>query len=316
MLKDIEQKIMDIFINVYELKSTNCINENFPNNNIIFDETHIPQKLINKFFIKTKDFIPYILEMALLYALMFNLNDVINKYKELGKSINNIDSLDDKIKRDIVTLSIKYLLNKNNLNSKNIDTIKISNIELFNCIEGFTYIKTINQIYRNIINDLSREMHIDINTNFFERVLLSNEYDENIIKVSKGVLVNENELKHFKLYMTRILLYDAYIFELHCKNVAIKNTTSNIFPPGILPSGVPEELLDLISSTPITKYIKKCINNDKYTLPNDTFLREYIVDKYKGSNNMDKSSLIKEAEANHKNELKKIYPLYILDKLN
>ena len=51
MLNETEIKILNIFIEIYELKITNSVNNYNPYMNIVFDSEHIPNSLINNSFI-------------------------------------------------------------------------------------------------------------------------------------------------------------------------------------------------------------------------------------------------------------------------
>lgn len=308
MLNNIESNILQLFKNSYELKSTNYISDNMPNFNIIFDEEHIPLKIVDHFLEKNKDNISYILEYALTYSLIFNINTITELYNNV--SINNLNSLDYNIKFEIVKYAIKYLISKknNNLNKANISKIKEDNIQLFSKINNFNLIITINKKYREIINNL---LKIESNQiKLIENVLLSNNLDQDIINSSNGIISSDNDLKHFKLYMTRIFLYDVYVFELHLKKDAMKSIPSNM-----IPSFLPDFILDEIASTPIVEYIKECNNKNQYILPTNEFLRHHMIGKYFAYQQKQKLEMIEEAEKNHRDVLKKVYPLYELDKL-
>ena len=308
MLNNIESTLLETFINTYELKSTNFTNENLPNFNITFDAEHIPEKIVNKFLEKNKNNISYILEYALIYSLMFNIDTVTNLYNNID--INNLNNLPYDIKFKIVKYAIKYLISKknNNIINENIPKIKEENIKLFSKITNFNFVITINKKYRQIINDLLKKESNQIN--LIEKVLLSNNLDQDIINISKGIISNDTDLKHFKLYMTRIFLYDVYVFELHLKKDAMKS-----IPPNMIPNFLPEDILDEIASTPIVEYIKECKNKNQYKLPTNEFLRHHMIGKYFAYQKKQNLEMIEEAEKNHKDVLKKVYPLYELDKL-
>ena len=308
MLNNIESTLLETFINTYELKSTNFTNENLPNFNITFDAEHIPEKIVNKFLEKNKNNISYILEYALIYSLMFNIDTITNLYNNID--INNLNNLPYDIKFKIVKYAIKYLISKknNNIINENIPKIKEENIKLFSKITNFNFVITINKKYRQIINDLLKKESNQIN--LIEKVLLSNNLDQDIINISKGIISNDTDLKHFKLYMTRIFLYDVYVFELHLKKDAIKS-----IPPNMIPNFLPEDILDEIASTPIVEYIKECKNKNQYKLPTNEFLRHHMIGKYFAYQKKQNLEMIEEAEKNHKDVLKKVYPLYELDKL-
>ena len=308
MLNNIESTLLETFINTYELKSTNFTNENLPNFNITFDAEHIPEKIVNKFLEKNKNNISYILEYALIYSLMFNIDTVTNLYNNID--INNLNNLPYDIKFKIVKYAIKYLISKknNNIINENIPKINEKNIKLFSKITNFNFVITINKKYRQIINDLLKKESNQIN--LIEKVLLSNNLDQDIINISKGIISIDTDLKHFKLYMTRIFLYDVYVFELHLKKDAIKS-----IPPNMIPNFLPEDILDEIASTPIVEYIKECKNKNQYKLPTNEFLRHHMIGKYFAYQKKQNLEMIEEAEKNHKDVLKKVYPLYELDKL-
>lgn len=308
MLNNVESNILEIFKNIYELKSTNFISENMPNFNIIFDNEHIPEKLVEKFLEKINENLSYILEYALTYSLIFKLDNIVDIYK--NSNINDLDQLSFESKFEIVKCAIKYLMSKknNNLNKYNISKIKEDNIELFNKINNFNFIITLNKKYRDIINELLKKESNQIK--LIENVLLNNSLDQDIINISNGIISSDNDLKHFKLYMTRIFLYDVYVFELHLKKDAMKNIPSNM-----IPSFLPDFILDEIASTPIVDYIKECNNKNQYKLPTNEFLRHHMIGKYFAYQKKDKTEMILDAEKNHKEILKKVYPLYELDKL-
>ena len=110
--------------------------------------------------------------------------------------------------------------------------------------------------------------------------------------------------------MIRIILCDVYIYEADMKKKAIKQMPSNMFPPGI-----PLELLEISSSTPILEHIKWCTKNNKYFLPKSEFLKKQIIEKYLAYNETDNTKLINDIEKDHRHILKKVNPLYEFDKL-
>lgn len=308
MLNNVESNILEIFKNIYELKSTNFINENMPNFNIIFDNEHIPEKLVEKFLEKINKNLSYILEYALTYSLIFKLDNIVDIYKK--SNINELNQLSYESKFEIIKCAIKYLISKknDNLNKNNISKIKEDNIELFNKINNFNFIITLNKKYRDIINELLKKESNQIK--LIENVLLNNNFDQDIINISNGIISSESDLKHFKLYITRIFLYDVYVFELYLKKDAMKNIPSNM-----IPSFLPDSLLDEIASTPIVEYIKECNNKNQYKLPTNEFLRHHMIGKYFAYQKKEKTEMILDAEKNHKEILKKVYPLYELDKI-
>ena len=97
--------------------------------------------------------------------------------------------------------------------------------------------------------------------------------------------------------MTRIFLYDVYVFELHLKKDAMKS-----IPPNMIPNFLPEDILDEIASTPIVEYIKECKNKNQYKLPTNEFLRHHMIGKYFAYQKKQNLEMIEEAEK-HTDEL-------------
>ena len=303
MLNYIESNILNIFYNIYELKMTNCINDKMPNMNIIFDEEHIPNMIIDKFLINIKDYIPNILEYALIHALLYSNKNIINKFKDLKKNINNINTLNYETKRNIIYCSIKYLLTKkrNYIDEKEIEVLKNKHIELFSNINNLYDIKTINKFIRVIIEDLL-DIYSDDDTDLIENILLSNKYDNEIRFLSKGFIENNNDIKIFKIYLLRIFFYDLYIIENYSKKEIIDNLPNNLDENSII--------------VPSLKFIEGCIKNNYYSLPKDIQLRKYMISRFILGYFIDKKEILEYSEKKEEKKLKKIYPLYKLDKLD
>lgn len=302
MLNETEIKILNIFIEIYELKITNSVNNYNPYMNIVFDSEHIPNSLINNFFKRTNNYLSNILEYALTYSLIYNIKPAIDFFKKENNNINNINLLNEETKRNILNCCIKFIINKkyNRINKQDIEKIKEENLILFNNINGYCQYKTINKVCRDIINTLCKELNANINSELIEKIILTNEYDSMIIK-NNNIINDENKLKLCKLYLTRILIYEAFIVEVNGIKHAI-DLHKELFPKGA------------IATTQLLEYIKYCIEKKDFNLTKNTPYFKEIIKNYIFYHSVNNYELFEYAEKNYKNVLKKIYPLYFLDK--
>jgi len=310
----IDNEILKIFINVYELKTSNSINETIPNLNISLNKENIPNKMVNIFFSKAKDYIPYILENALIYAILYDIPQIIDNYDTLKNNINLISLLDDELKYNILVYSIKFILDKKNnkINNKDIFSIKETYNKMFIYIENNYKIDSLFNLYRNIIFDVFNKLKLDFNEKTLEKILLSNKYDQILKKVSNDFIENENDLIFFKKFFIRILLYDAYLFEYYINNKVLEDMTND----ENFPIKLSKDTLKSILSTPILDYINECIKNNSYSLPKNIKLRTEILRNFFHTNLHDKYKLIELVEKENVLVLKKLNPLYKVDKYN
>lgn len=313
MLNITEKFILETFIKVYEMNINNFIDYNKDDLNIIFDETHIPNKLIDLFFEKINEYLSNILYYSTLYAIGFSdkadYSNFINYIEYYKQNINNIDKIDINFKRVCLYNSIQYILYKKN---KKLDLIKEAKaIEeyktQFEYIQNIQITYTIKDLSKRIIFMLLQQYDptdlIDIIYNFITTDL----FDDEIVIFSQGFINNKEEITYLKKYIIRLILQDAFMIELNSKEKAL-NKLNGILNENIL------EMIDNTTITPCLMHIYNCINTKRFKLPNDKERCKPIIERflYCLFNEDEEKVLTKETERTKKKELQKINPLYRL----
>lgn len=310
MLSYYDKEIFHNFLETYELKSTNNIDENIPNMNIIFSHESLPEKLINIFFKKSNYYISYILENALVFSLMFKKDNLINKIKTYKYNINDINSLDYSTKYTILTFCIKYILKKknNDFNNTEIEIIKTRNRELFDYINYNYKIETINEVYRNLIVDIIITTSQD-EIKVLEKIITTKELDNYLILLSKGIINNNEDIKLFKYIFIKLLFYDIYSYEKHLINISLNKILND------LNISIPANVFSDNITTEILEYIINSINKNSYVLPRDLLLRHKLLDRFFSAMLTEKTKMIEELSEKDIKNIRKLYPLYKLDKV-
>ena len=265
MLNLTEKYILNLFMDVYEMNLKNQIIRSDKNLNIIFDESHIPNKIIDIFFSKVNEQFSFILYLSIMYAIgcseaaeRMKFLNYIEYYKE---NINNPNNLDIEFKRICIYNAIKYLIEKKNN--------KISLMKEETCF------KTFNMLYKhitpkgiiyslrdieNMVLDKLFEIHRNSNMeNFILDIISSNKYDNDIFNLSLGYIKDNNDLNFFKQYLIRMIILDAYV--LHTNAVREKEKELLIIP-----------FLNNHNScvmTPELMHINSCLENKKFQMPSN-----------------------------------------------
>lgn len=302
MLNSSEKNILDTFIKIYEMNTINFIDDKKEDLNIIFDENHIPNKLVNLFFKQLSNNLSNILYLSIIYSFRYSemtehtkiTQYIINK----EKSINNIDELDEEFKRISLYNTIKYILKKRN---NNIDLIKeeflkeTCNIN-FDYIDNLEIVYTINELQRNIIFKLlSKYEPIEVEKFIYE-VITTEDFDNDIISLSLNIVNNKSDIIYFKTVLVRTMLQAAYILDYYACEEKIKELKN-----------IPNSNVHCM--TPIIIYVINCMDKGKYTLPKEKELSLSIINRYLYSIH---KKIDKEKIEEKKKELIKINPLFFL----
>lgn len=312
MLISVEKIILDIFIKVYQQNINNYINYKKENLNIILDNIHIPDKLINIFFKKTKNYLNIILETSILYSIGYETKDnclkylnYIDYYKE---EINNIENLDNEFKRLTLYYLIKFLLHKNN---KNIDIYKYdifrnNNKEMLIYINNNIKIYTINDLEKIIIYKILCKYDLEDIEKTILDLTTTNKYDEDIKLLSDNIYTNKNDILYFKNYIIKKMIFDTYIIE-NTINKEIDDTLKENLNDSIFYDFIKENNI-----TPIDKYIDYCITNNIFILPKDKKIIETLINRYSYCFFYPDKEQEYIENTKNKKELKKINPYYRL----
>lgn len=308
MLNFIENSILDAFINVYEMNLKNQIINNATNLNIIFDEEHIPNKLIDIFFNKYSKFLPHILHYSCLYSFGFSETaermKYVNYIEYYKNDINDLEKVDISFKRMCLLNAIKYILNKKN---KNLSLLKEDEClreynSYFQYINNFEIIYSLKEIERITLFKLFEKYKHSDKIKFILELIETSKYDEDIFNFNKKFIVDMNSVKFFKKYLLRMILVDAYI--IHSNAVKEKQDELNSIPffnsknVGVM--------------TPELFFINDCITNKNFILPSEGFQRTNIIKAFLmclNDNEYRKENLEK-VEKDKKKELSLIDPFY------
>lgn len=308
MLNFIENSILDVFINVYEMNLKNQIINNATNLNIIFDEEHIPNKLIDIFFNKYSKFLPHILHYSCLYSFGFSETaermKYVNYIEYYKNDINDLEKVDISFKRMCLLNAIKYILNKKNNNVsllKEDECLREYN-SYFQYINNFEIIYSLKEIERITLFKLFEKYKHSDKIKFILELIETSKYDEDIFNFNKKFIVDMNSVKFFKKYLLRMILVDAYI--IHSNAVKEKQDEFNSIPffnsknVGVM--------------TPELFFINDCITNKNFILPSEGFQRTNIIKPFLmclNDNEYRKENLEK-VEKDKKKELSLIDPFY------
>ena len=308
MLNFIENSILDAFINVYEMNLKNQIIDNATNLNIIFDEEHIPNKLIDIFFNKYSKFLPHILHYSCLYSFGFSETaermKYVNYIEYYKNDINDLEKVDISFKRMCLLNAIKYILNKKNNNVsllKEDECLREYN-SYFQYINNFEIIYSLKEIERITLFKLFEKYNPLDKIKFILELIETSKYDEDIFNFNKKFIVDMNSVKFFKKYLLRMILVDAYI--IHSNAVKEKQDEFNSIPffnsknVGVM--------------TPELFFINDCITNKNFILPSEGFQRTNIIKPFLmclNDNEYRKENLEK-VEKDKKKELSLIDPFY------
>lgn len=308
MLNFIENSILDAFINVYEMNLKKQIINNATNLNIIFDEEHIPNKLIDIFFNKYSKFLPHTLHYSCLYSFGFSETaermKYINYIEYYKNDINNLEKVDISFKRMCLLNAIKYILNKKNNNVsllKEDECLREYN-SYFQYINNFEIIYTLKEIERITLFKLFEKYNPLDKIKFVLELIETDKYDEDIFNFNKNFIDDISKVKFFKKYLLRMILVDAFI--IHSNAVKEKQAEFNSIPffnsknVGVM--------------TPELLFINNCIANKEFILPSENFQKVNIIKPFLiclDDGNYRKENLEK-VEKDKKKELSLIDPFY------
>ena len=169
-----------------------------------------------------------------------------------------------------------------------------------NCIRSNSIFRI--RLYKEIIINLSKYTQKIIDNKLLEDLILSNKYDDNLIEVSNNILKNKQDIKFFKLTLVRMILSSTFIIELSLMQEFLSKH-QNLSESGLV-------------TTPELIFINYCIENNDFCLPTDENILENMLNLFIVYNKTNNNDKIAYAEKNYPHELKKIYPLYMFDKLN
>ena len=305
MLNFIENSILDAFINVYEMNLKNQIINNATNLNIIFDEEHIPNKLIDIFFNKYCKFLPHILHYSCLYSFGFSETaermKYVNYIEYYKNDINDLEKVDISFKRMCLLNAIKYILNKKNDNVsllKEDECLREYN-SYFQYINNFEIIYSLKEIERITLFKLFKKYNPLDKIKFILELIETSKYDEDIFNFNKKFILDMNSVKFFKKYLLRMILVDAYI--IHSNAVKEKQDEFNSIPFF--------NSKNVGVKTPELFFINDCITNKNFILPSERFQRANIIKPFLmclNDNEYRKENL----EKDKKKELSLIDPFY------
>lgn len=302
MLNSSEKNILDTFIKIYEMNTINFIDDKKEDLNIVFDENHIPNKLVNLFFKKLLNNLSNILYLSTIYSFGYSEKAEhvkLIKYIEYKKeNINNINEIDEEFKRVFLYNTIKYILKKRN---NNVDLIKedfVSEIYKINIehVDNLEIVYTINELQRAIIFKLLSKYTPIEAEKFIYEVITTEDFDNDIISLSLNTLNNKNDITYFKTLLIRTMLQVSYILDYYACEEKIKELNN-----------IPNTNVHCM--TPIIMYVINCMNKGKYTLPKEKELSLSIINRYLYSihNKIDEEKIEEK-----KKELTKINPLFFL----
>lgn len=280
-----EKIILNTFIEIYNM---NIINNNKNNLNIIFDNKHIPDKLIDIFYKKTNYLLNIVLETSILYSLGYS-NKVdyikyINFLEYYKYDINNIDKTSNEFKRITLYNTIKFLLDKNN---KNIDLYKLDifkkeNKDMLKYINNNTKLYSINDIEKIILYKILSKYDLTDIEKSMKDIITTTKYDKDIISNSNGFIKTNTDIIDLKKYIIRKIIFDTYLID-----------KDNIL---------------------LNAYITSCIKTNNFSLPKNNDLINIMFNRYSYLFYFEKTEqkyITKEEKTNSK-LLKKINPFYKL----
>lgn len=308
MLNFLEKSILDSFINVYEMNLKNRYLENAANLNIIFDEEHIPNKLIDIYFNKFGNYLPYLLYYSILYSLGFSEASekmkYINYIDYYKKNINNINIIDINFKRICLFNAIKYIIKKKN-NEINLlkesDCIKIY-ASYFEYINNLQLVYTLKELERITLFKLFEKYNPLDKIKFILEIIETDKYDEDIFNINKEYMSDINKVEFFKYYLLRLIFVDAYIIHSN----AVKEKEDELLS---VPFFNPENVGIM---TPELIFINNCISKKKFTLPSEGIQRLNIIKPFLIclSDIKYRNESLEKIEKDKKKELSLIDPFY------
>ena len=278
MLNYQENLILNIFIESYLLNYNNIINYKKDDLNIIFDNIHIPDKIINIFLNKSFNSLNIILELSILYSLGYDEKSehlkFINYLEYYKNDINDINKLSIDFKRNIVYKSISLLLDKKNriIDLYELDNVKDKYKSLFKYINNNIRIYTLNDIEKEIIYKIMCKYEIMDIELVIKDLINTSKYDNDISY--NNFINNEKDILIFKQYIIRKMLFDNYIVEYKDKEDTINEYRNNIKNDFIFDNYIKN------FRTPFDKYINFCLKDNKFYLPKDKELLDSIYNRY------------------------------------
>ena len=305
MLNSIEKYILNSFLEIYEFNINNYIDKNKSNYNIIFDNIHISQKIIDLFYEKNNNF-SYIFYLSTMYSFTYNNINYLKYIKKIDFFNSNIHLIDNDFKRECLYNAIKYLLLKNkykiNLNEEE-KALKNKYINHTNKLEFIFNLKELQKII--IIKLLQKYEHIKYEV-LLDAIITTNNYDNDIKEVSYGFINTNDDIKYIKEIIKRFIISNMYIVEFNVENTSYKLAENKI---GFK---ITEEMKDIIPPSPTRKHLNNCIKNKSYSLPTDKNLLHYYLNSYLYTlfNEEMEKEFINNIKKEHIKELKKINPLY------
>lgn len=310
MLNLTEKYILNLFMEIYEMNLKNEIIKNDKNLNIIFDESHIPNKIIEIFFNKANKYMSFILYLSIMYAIgcseTVDRMKFLNFIKDYKENINNRENLDMEFKRNCVYNAIKYLIKKKN-NSisliKEEECFKVFNT-LFQHINQKEIIYSLKDIERLVLEKLLEKYNNLNKENVILEIINSNKFDNDILKLSSGLLKDSDDLKFFKNYLIRLIILDTYIVHSNL----VKEKEKELFVIPFLNSK------NSCLMTPELMYINNCLDNKKFIMPSNkmeclNIIKNFLVCFYDSEY---RQKNLETVEKEKKKELSLIDPLYKL----
>lgn len=308
MLNFLEKNILDSFISVYEMNLKNRYLENAANLNIIFDEEHIPNKLIDIFFNKFGNYLPYLLYYSILYSLGFceasEKMKYINYIDYYKNDINNTNITDINFKRICLINAIRYIIKKKN---NEINLLKESDCikkyaSYFEYINNLQLVYTLKELERITLFKLFEKYNPLDKIKFILEIIETDKYDEDIFNINKEYMSDINKVEFFKRYLLRLIFVDAYIIHSN----AVKEKEDELLSVPFFNSESAKVM------TPELMYINSCISKKKFFLPSEGIQRLNIIKPFLIclSDLKYRKDSLEKIEKDKKKELSLIDPFY------
>ncbi|MBQ3021345.1 MAG: hypothetical protein IJD92_03880 [Bacilli bacterium] len=245
-----------------------------------------------------------LIKYAVMYASLVKDKDYLNF---INNEFDNLQfNLDNNILFQAKTTQYAFLLLGKS--DKKIYNYNIKYSNLLNKISKiFIEVNSLTVLYRKLmLNFLSSTDQAD-RENLLDDFLLNDDFDEDFISLSNGI-INKDNIRKYKSILIRLILADSFLFieRMNKEDEELEIDEA-------------DKIVDNIDKK-ILSHINNCVHNEQYTLPNDDEIRLFIYTKFISYNlyTSDIENDLKVIESDDKSikKLSKINPLYNLDRLN
>lgn len=312
--KEIEilKKITNLISNYLYINNLNSTNK--------IDIINIPKDIVDNFIDKYfNQYEETLIKNSLIYALSNEKKDYLKLYLNNQTNFNEYLKLNNEQKLITTRYALQNIYTKivNNINNDN--QIIESNPNYFK--DNYDYI-FITELYRMLLLELINPKLDNDVYNTLDQIFYTNKLDKEIIK--QFCTFTKQDLYLFKKIVIRFLLSDNFVYFESLKydleteeELSLENEDEFIeeLDEDFNIEGIQEYEVEVDDE--ILDYIYECIENNTFILPEDNDLRYRIYETFIKTNVdiVNKQYDLINIEDNNKTlELKKINPLYLLEK--